>query len=472
MPAEAVWPRLMTAPHPRAVGTLGPEFEQWCKSEFGRRLRWFQRLVAYRLLEVDADGRLVWWTLILTLARQLGKSTLLSALLLWRMRYGRDMVGEVQVLLHTGRDLRVCREVQRDGRLWAKARPELFKVIEANGKESVEDLASGSRWLVLAEDSCYGMSGTAALVDECWDVAEATVDEGIEPTLISHEQPQLLLTSTAHRKATTLMPAKRAAALEVLAVGEDELLIEWSAPRGSNIEDRAAWRMASPHWDARREKLIARKVAKALAGEMADEDPDETDPIEAILTQWLNIWPVRGTPRGPGEPLFAGDEWEQTAEDPGEAEPVAVVVAVEDNFGHGAGVVTVTVLDDDRRLVSAWTCESRDVALADANELIDGCEVPAQMVVSAAVTTEPGIERMGFADVKRGLSLLRSLTADGRVLLGDADELTDQIAPARVRESADGLNLVTGAGRRSDLVRALAWALRTAEDLAGAPAIY
>ena len=80
MPKDATWPRLMTVPHPRAVGSLGAEFVRWAERRTGRPLRWWQRLVAVRLLEVDKDGRLVWETAVLSMARQLGKSWLLREL--------------------------------------------------------------------------------------------------------------------------------------------------------------------------------------------------------------------------------------------------------------------------------------------------------------------------------------------------------------------------------------------------------
>src|SRR5882672_1705931 len=54
VPADAVWPRLMTVPHPDAVGSLGAEFIAWAARR-GTVLRWWQRLAATRLLEIDAD---------------------------------------------------------------------------------------------------------------------------------------------------------------------------------------------------------------------------------------------------------------------------------------------------------------------------------------------------------------------------------------------------------------------------------
>ena len=65
IPKDAVWPRLMTVPHPLAVGSLGREFVRFAEKRSGRPLRWWQKLAATRLLEVDGQGELVWETAVL-----------------------------------------------------------------------------------------------------------------------------------------------------------------------------------------------------------------------------------------------------------------------------------------------------------------------------------------------------------------------------------------------------------------------
>ena len=64
-------------------------------------------------------GTLVWPWWIVSTARQVGKSWLLRELLLWRIHQA-DRFGEPQLVLHTGKDLPVCREVQRPARAWAR----------------------------------------------------------------------------------------------------------------------------------------------------------------------------------------------------------------------------------------------------------------------------------------------------------------------------------------------------------------
>ena len=158
VPADAVWPRLMTVPHPGAVGSLGPEFIAWARGAVGARLRWWQRLVATRLLEDDAQGRLVWETMVLSMARQLGKTWLLRELLLWRIHQG-ERFGEPQDVLHTGKDLAVCKEVQRPARIWAKARRTSTGCGRSTARRRSSCLADGSRWMLRAKEAVYGYSG-------------------------------------------------------------------------------------------------------------------------------------------------------------------------------------------------------------------------------------------------------------------------------------------------------------------------
>src|SRR5262249_55388583 len=49
VPDNASWPRLMTPPHPAAVGSLGAEFAEAAEGRLGMPLRWWPALAAARL---------------------------------------------------------------------------------------------------------------------------------------------------------------------------------------------------------------------------------------------------------------------------------------------------------------------------------------------------------------------------------------------------------------------------------------
>jgi hypothetical protein len=465
VPADATWPRFMTAPHPAAVGSYGPDAVEWLEAEAGVTLRWFQALTLVRQLEHDDDGVLVWLECLETTARQVGKSTLLRGGATWRLHQA-DRFGEEQTLLHTGKDLPVCKEVQRLARAWAKARG--YPVREQNGNEQITEPTSGSRWIVRGKGSVYGYPGSYVLVDEAWGVAADVVEDGLEPTMAERASPQLVLASTAHSKATSLFPTRRTAALGQLAEPDATLLIEWSAHRDADIDDRDAWRRASPHWSAGRERLIDKRVASVRAGELLD--PDEADPVESFRSQFLNIWPLRTT-SDPGAVLVEPAVWAArfAQVDTGSA---AVFVAVDDDYGRGAAVAAVARAEDGRFELDGWLVDDWAAAFADV-ELLAGVRDRVELVVASSLVdqVEPRYRPkvMVPADTRAGLALLRQLVSTGQVCHDRAVEL-EVLTAVHVRETPTGLSLVPGV--RADLVRAAAWALLAAHRAPPIPAIH
>jgi hypothetical protein len=429
-------------------------------------------LVATRLLEHDQDEVLVWDALILSMARQLGKSWLLRELLLWRIHQG-DRFGEPQTVLHTGKDINICVEVQRSSRIWCRQRPAVFKVTDVNGMQAIELREDGSRWLVRARGSVYGYSVSLGAVDEAWKVDEVVVSEGLAPTMVERAQSQLLLISTAHRLATPLMVGRRQAALAELETGDADLLIEWSAPRDARVADRAGWKLASPHWTSQREKLVAQQLATAQSG--ATLDPDEPDPVEGFRSQWLNQWPVQAALKLPGNALLEFGVWDQLADQVGSAGPMWL--ALEDNWGKGAAVAAASLVGDGRLEVDGWKFDDWDTAIEwvqylagywQVTEILVGANLMSRVPDDMLPTPVP----VGIRETRVALPLFRDLAAN-RVLVHNQPnpDLTDAIAQARVREGNSGMTVIPEYGH-PHLVKALVWAVNAAHLPAAAPAIY
>jgi len=472
VPADAVWPRLMTVPHPAAKGSLGVEFAKFALERSGRPLRWWQRLVAARLLEVDKSGDLLWETMLLSLARQLGKSWFLRELSVWRIHQG-GRFGEPQDLMFTGKDVAICREIQRPVRIWAKNQPGLFKVREVNGQESIEYLPDGSRYMIRAKDAVYGYSVSCAVADEAWKVKPATIDEALTPTMVERAQPQLLLVSTAHRMSTSLMLSRRLLALEQLEDGDGDLLIEWSAPPDADLDDVAGWREASPHWTPKREKLIGRQLQAARAGEL--HDPDEPDPEQSFRAQWLNQWPQQRTEIPLGEDLLPPGRWQQLTE-LGLPEFGPLWVAVEDAYGRGGAVAAAARTEDDRIEVAGWTFADWDTAIEAALRLGEGRTIRqliigASMLSRVAPGTVPSPVPAGSRELRPCLALLRDLAATGMIVHDpQTAELDEAVQQARVKEVSTGLQLLLQ--EKTHLVRALAWAVGAAHKPQPMPTIH
>jgi hypothetical protein len=471
VPAEAVWPRFMTVPHPRAAGSLGDEFCAWADAREGRPLRWWQRLVATRLLEIDSNGELVWDAAVWTVARQVGKSWLLRELLLWRMRQAARF-GEPQDCVHTGKDLAVVREVQRPAVWWAKQQGDAYKQRQVNGQEALEYLPDHSRWMLRTKEAAYGHSVSMAAVDEAWKVTSATVDESLVPTMVERAQPQLLLISTAHRRSEALMLQRRKAALAELETGAGDLLIEWSAPPELPIDSVDAWRLASPHWTPQRERLVGQQLAAIQAGEI--RDPTEPDPEISFRTQWLNQWPRSMEGGGDGEPLLPAGLWKGLQE-PLEAHDEPLFVMVEDDFGSGAAVAAAAKLDDGRVEVDGWLCPNWDTAVRDLQTLLVTRRVRlvgvgGSMLASLPAGLWPPPKPVGGTETRAGLALLRDLAGGGMVVHDDTPDLDEAMAVAMVRERAAGLALEPSGP--THLVKAMVWALHAAAQPSRVPTVY
>lgn len=468
VPETATWPRFMTVPHPRAVGSLGAEFAAWAEERSGRPLRWWQRLVATRLLEVDAEGLLVWETVIVSTARQLGKSWLLRELMLWRVHQG-ERFGGSQTVVHTGKDLSICKEIQRSARLWAKARPRDFKVREVNGQEEIEYTPDGSRWMLRAKSAVSGLSADMAVVDEAWAVKATAIDDDLVPTMVEREQSQLLLTSTAHRLATVLMLRRRLTALEGLEEGDGDLIMEWSAPPSAKLADPAGWRAASPYWTPRRQRLVEKQLEALAAGEI--QDPEEPDPEASFRAQWLNQWPQRLVDKGKNEPLLPGGLW-YGLEEAGVETAGRVFVAVEDDYGRGAGVAVVAHLEDGRMELDGLGFPDWDSAVEWVRRLALYREIR-ELHIGASMLDRvpsdlPGAVAAVNAQASAGLAVFRDLAASRAIVHCDTEELDKALAETLVRESPTGLQIASGPRH---LVKAVAWAVMAAHKPARVYAI-
>jgi hypothetical protein len=460
VPPDAAWPLAMTPPHPGAVGSYGAEAELWARDELGLTLRWWQRLATRRQLEFDRSGDLCWQTILESTPRRAGKSVRLRAMALWRVEHAW-LFGEQQLALHTGKDLPICKEIHRRAWRWAEVRG--WTVRRQNGNEEIE-ADDGSRWMVRGRESVYGYDVTLGMVDEAWGVAPSVVDDGLEPAMLERSMPQLLLTSTAHRRATGLMRRRLTAALAGMGDDLSTLLLWWGAPPGTDLADESAWRAASPHWTDQRRRMIAGKLERALRGE-ADADADDPDPLEGFRCQYLNTWPDTAGPSGRrvAEPVVAQADWDALGTFTPTGPPA--VVAVESWFGAGIAVV------------SAWQVGSRvglsckafpDVTSAGAYAVGLG----AQLVLMAgkSMEHEPALSgaRWMTGTSRAAVAELRRLVDDAALTHDGSPELAQQVLGVRTMAAADGMRLVSLG--RLDAIKAAVWAAGAARS-AEVPAI-
>jgi hypothetical protein len=439
------------------VGSYGPDAIEWIESTQNIRLRWWQCLAIVRQLEHREDGTLTHRVIVESAPRRAGKSVRVRGVALWRMAHP-EVFGEVQTVIHTGSDVAICREIQRGAWRWAEDVAG-WTVVRANGKEAIEaaddggpaDL-SGSRWMVRSQNAVYGYDATLGIVDEGWNVKPDTVTEGLEPATLERLSPQLHLTSTAHRRATSLMPQFLKTALTM--EDPETLLIVWAAPADADPGDPEVWRAASPHWSEDRRRMITNKYARALAGE-ADPEADDPDPMAGFTAQYLNVWRLEARRQDRGDAAVTEEDWGELTHPVPDQVPDAA--ALESWFGDGISVTLAWRLEDGRIVVRST--DAPDLTAAAA--VIRQSGFKRRVVLAGeSLLDDPALKglKMRKASGRAAAAVLEL----GRLIREDAflhdggELLTGQALAARTMPGADGPRMVSTG--RFDAVKTAVWA--------------
>ncbi len=331
-------PRLETRPPSAVRGTWGEEAAAWLKEAIGLELRGWQSYALDRALEYDADGQLVWPTVIITVGRQSGKSVLSRAVCLWRLHHAEHF-DETQTILHVANKRSTAMEVMRPAGIWAAEKYGKKATKWGNDAAGIE-IPTGDRWLIhAANDSAgVGYSVSMVFVDEAWKVKRSVVDDSLAPTMAERNQPQLWLVSTAGDSTSDLMTAYRQRALDRL---EDEdpgqvLLLEWSAPAEADPDEVDTWRWASPEWNPKREAFLRQQWSNV----------EES----AWRREYLNQWVIRSD-------HWLRDSWWKETLDPDVELPTdgEWSVAMESDFDGMGHAVAIAARSGDQFVIRVTT---------------------------------------------------------------------------------------------------------------------
>lgn len=446
VPDDASAPMLVSPIHAEAVGSYGEQAIEWIEDSQRITLRWWQRLAIVLQLQHREDGSLVIREIVESAPRRAGKSLRLRGVILWRMAHAH-LFGEIQTVIHTGSDVPICREIQRGAWRWAEDVAG-WTVSRSNGKEAIES-TDGDRWLVRAQDSVYGYDACLGVVDEGWDVKPSAVSEGLEPATLERSSPQLHLTSTAHRMATSLMPGRLAAAIR----GDDlsTLLMLWCAPAGADPADPKTWRAASPHWSEDRARMIANKYAAAVAGQ-EDPEADDPDPMAGFEAQYLNRWRMGSKRTAPGTEVVTEDAWAALEVDRPQEIPQAV--AVEAWLGDVSVAYAWSV--DGRTVVSAADFETTAAAAA----AIRDSGYRGRVAIGASLVEDRafrGLRKRSMKDqTKSTVAEVSRMLAEGNLAHDGSEHLAEQMVGLRTSPGTDGPRMRSNG--RADAVKAMVWA--------------
>jgi hypothetical protein len=464
VPPDATAPLWMTPPADDATGSYGPEAIEWMEAERGIVLRWWQRLAITRQLEHRLDGTLCCETYIESAPRRAGKSIRMQGIATWRLVDPMGLFDETQLVMHTGNDLAICREVQMKAWPWAVAKWGKDAVVKANGKEAVVT-PDGDRWLTKAQTAVYGYDICLGMVDEAWDVSTECVGDGIEPAMLERIMPQLMLTSTAHPRTTSLMPAYIRDGMTssdprtiLLVWGVDPGRLAGLSPqqRAELIGDPALWKAASPHWSEDRARYIAGKWAKALT---TKPTPDNPDPVRTFEKQYLNVWTLDIDTSIPGDPITEPAKWGRLASSvPADVAPAGA--AIESWGADGISLALAYPLDERRVVV---TVSDHDT-MAGAVAAVKAARFRKRLTVGASLIDDPALtgvaKEPGKGMTGASVGALGGLLREDVVRHDGGQHFTDQVLEVRTVAGSNGARLVSKG--RADAVKAAVWAITAA----------
>jgi phage terminase large subunit-like protein len=242
----------------------------------GTPLMVWQRLVVDGALELDGAAYRH-RNVTITTPRQVGKSTLVGAVMVERLRSTPGAV-----VLFGAQNRMASRAKLLDG-WWPMIQrspfASEFKLSRGSGFEALRhENGSILRLLSAEESSGHGESVDLVVLDEGWSL-EAHVEQAVRPATIRRPGAQIWCCSTAGTDRSVWWRSKVDAGRQAVADGTDAVcFFEWSAPIGADPADPATWRACHP---ALAEGVVEQSVIEADFAAMP-----EAEFVRAYLNWW------------------------------------------------------------------------------------------------------------------------------------------------------------------------------------------
>lgn len=280
-------PRLWTVPLRDLTSRTSRGFEciEFAEQILGLELMPWQRWALIHLLELKVGGGYRFRTVLVLVARQNGKTTLMQVLALWRMFV--DIDSPTGLVIGTAQNLDIAEEAWQGAVDMAESTPELAAEIahvdRASGKKALR-LTSGQRYKVAAASRRGGrsLSGDLVMLDELREHQTWESWAAVSKTTMARPDPQICGFSNAGDLTSVVLSHLRTQALAAIKDADTSSpigLFEWSAPDGCALDDRAGWAQANPSLGHTITELA---ISSALA-----TDPENVFRTE-ILCQWVD----------------------------------------------------------------------------------------------------------------------------------------------------------------------------------------
>lgn len=429
----------------------------------------WQRWALVHALELLPDGSLRFRTVLILVARQNGKSTLMQVLSLWVMYVlGRKLV------IGTAQNLDVAEEVWQGAVEMAEEIPELADEIEqvskVNGKKFLK-LATGERYKVATASrrGGRGLSGDLVLLDELREHQSWDAWSAVTKTTMARAAAQVWAASNAGDAASIVLRWLRKMAH--LAIGdpdglgsiddvqpeedeefEDDSLgiFEWSATPGCPVGDRDGWAQANP--------ALGHTITERAIRSASKTDPEWVFRTE-VLCQWIDT-----STDGP----FPPGAWEACAEpgsqiDKDSRTPFCVDVSWDRSAAHIATAGWTSDIDG-RRVPQVEVIHSQPgtdwvVGWLTAKESRKGIPVALQSKSSPAASLLDQMQKAGIEVIEWNGADLGAATGDFYDRVRSAVPQGPDDTPARglVHLNQPVLNVAAANGVTRPLGEAFVW---------------
>lgn len=207
----------------------------------------WQRRVVDTALERRADGTPAYRTVVVTVPRQNGKTTLLWALMLWWSISHRDnvIIGTAQTGIEAMGKWREYVGAVEHG----PYAEHIVEVRYANGSETLTwDTGTSHRVRAPSPRAGHGVTLDLGVIDEAWALRDEAVIQSLRPAMLTRPNAQLWIVSTAGTLDSVLLRRHVELGRKAVADGLTEGLafFEWAAPDEADADDEATWQAAMP----------------------------------------------------------------------------------------------------------------------------------------------------------------------------------------------------------------------------------
>jgi phage terminase large subunit-like protein len=223
---------------------------------------------------VDSDGKWAATEVGLIVPRQNGKGSVLEALVLWWLVWGKDIL-----ILWSSHEFKTSGEAFLRIKSIVDGTPSLQRRVKsirtANGSEGIT-FKNGNRLRFVARSggSGRGFSGDLIILDEAFALTDAMI-ASLFPTMSARENPQIWYTSSAPLITSTVL---RRLCVRGRKGSPGLTYLEWCASKHDDLDDRDAWAQANPGLGIRLSEEFTEKELAAM---------DEDDFQRERLGVWL-----------------------------------------------------------------------------------------------------------------------------------------------------------------------------------------